>query len=101
MTLADFRDWAIVILAAFVLVQTLLVIILVAVLIRLSLSLKTKAEPIFDMTRQTLGDVSGTTRFIADRVVKPVIGTVGFLVGARKMVGWLVGFRGRKGGKKR
>ncbi len=54
-----------------------------------------------ELTRQTLGNVSGTTRFVADKAVRPIIGTVSLLVGVRKTLGWLVGFRGRKGGKKR
>lgn len=90
--LAALRDIAIVILALVAILE-LLVLLIVAVLIYKKLS------PVLDSARAATNNVRGTTAFMADTLVKPIIGTIGFAVGARRTLSVLTGLGKRKGGR--
>ncbi len=93
------RDWAIVVLAALAVVQTLLIIALVLVLLRVTLLIKGKIGPVLDSARDTLGNVQGTSSFVSDTLVKPIIKVTSFTTGVRKALAIITRLSRPKGGK--
>lgn len=75
MITATLRDIAIIVLA----IQTLLVNILLGVLIwqvwRLVKIIQTEVKPIIEDTQETVSTVRGTTGFVSENVVEPVVRT--------------------------
>jgi hypothetical protein len=104
MNLQDIRDLVIIIagcLMALVLIATLIVVIVVGIASRglisvLKTILKTQLSPTLDSARQVVDDVRGTTSFIADTTVSPIIRFWGLVTGVRRGVAALAGM-----GKKR
>lgn len=95
MTVAIARDWAVIILAVFLLLQTLMVTILSIALWRAVVSLRKKLEPILDNAKTASGNVAGTTSIVADVVVKPLAKTWGFAVGVRQAISFIARFTRR------
>jgi len=92
MSLESVRDVALIILAILAIVQVL-------VLLMISVTLYRKIGPLLESIKATLGNVQGTTAFLAETTVSPVIRLLGILAGVRaatSKVGDMM--RGRQGG---
>jgi hypothetical protein len=93
---AQIRDIAIIIVA----MQSIIIGILLAVLVwqiwRLIKMIQKEIKPIVDDTQETLGTVRGTTAFVSDNVVRPVIRARSFAAGARQAAGALSLTAGRR-----
>jgi len=59
-----------------------------------------RVKPILDSAKGTLGNIQGTSSFVSDVLVKPVIKVVSFATGVRKAMAVVAGLSKRKGGKK-
>ncbi len=95
----NLRDWAIVILAVIAIIQSLFWIVLLAVLIRVFLQLKSKTGPILDSVTDTMATVRGTSSFVSDTVVKPIIKVASFAAGVRRTLAVISRLSGRRRGK--
>lgn len=84
MIAATIRDIAIIIIA----VQSIVVGVLLGVLVwqvwRLVKMLQTEIKPIITDTQDTVNTVRGTTTFVSDTVVTPIIKTSSTVVGLRR-----------------
>jgi len=92
MTLADFRDLAIIVFALLGIGAALLFIAVNIMVMR-------KVLPLLDAAKGTLGNIRGTSSFVSETVVKPVIKVVSFAFGVRKAAEVIVGLSRRKGGR--
>lgn len=93
------RDLAIIVLAVFLLLQTLTVTVLCIAIWRAVVSLRKSMEPILDNAKTTSGNVAGASTIVADIVVKPLARAWGFGAGVRKAIPIIVRFTpGRKKG---
>lgn len=101
----DFRDWILIIAGAMViilLVVMLLFTIVLGIAARLLLGtirsvLTSEVTPLLGSVRQSVQNVQGTTAFIGETAVAPIIRVYGIVAGARRMAGTLAGFVGRRG----
>lgn len=91
MSLADFRDIAIVFLAVLAIFQLTLLLVI-------TLSLYRKVGPFLDSAKGVIDNVQGTTAFIAETTVHPLIRVLSFIAGMRKAGGTVAKFVKRKGG---
>ncbi|MEZ4675354.1 MAG: hypothetical protein R2932_14050 [Caldilineaceae bacterium] len=86
MIAATIRDIAIIIIA----IQSIVIGVLLAVLVwqvwRLVKMLQTEVQPIIKDAQETVSTVRGTTTFVSDSVVNPVVKTTSTLVGIRRTV---------------
>ncbi len=98
MTLADWRDIAVIILVVFFTVQTLVVIALVAILVKVAMELRDRMDTILASTQSTMQNISGTATFVGDKVASPIIKGISFAYGVKRTVGTLSGL-GRKNGR--
>jgi len=73
-------------------------IILIIQLALLSNLLQNEIRPILSSTKETIRTVKGTSQFISERAVKPIVSIGGLLAGGRKLFE-IVGFI-RKGNQK-
>lgn len=89
MLLAQLRDLVVVIFAVLGIGAFLLFISLMIILYR-------KVGPILDTARSTFGDIRGTSSFVSDTLVKPLIKLVSLASGTRKAIGFLMKFSRRK-----
>lgn len=80
MNLALARDIAIIILA-------LLACIQLVVLLVVTFAVYRKVGPLLDAAKGAINNVQGTTAFIADTTVHPVIRVLSFITGVRKATG--------------
>lgn len=98
---AVIRDIFIIVLALVTIVIGLFLVILVFQLQSLIVLLRDEIKPILNSTNQTVRTVRGTTTFVSDSLVKPMIGTAsltaGFLGGLRALAGTGRQKRRRKG----
>ncbi len=83
------RDWAVVVLCSVGIVATL---IFMACMLLLYL----KVRPLLDSATATARNVQGTSIFLTDTVVKPIIRVKSFASGAQRAMGAIVGLSGRK-----
>ena len=90
--LASMRDIAIIVLAIAAILD-LLVILIIAVL------LYKKLSPVLDSAKVATNNIRGTTAFMSDTMVKPLIGVIGFAIGLRRTLSVLTGLGKRKGGR--
>ena len=60
--------------------------------------LKGEVAPLLDSVRRTVQSVQGTSAFIGETAVAPVIRVYGVVAGARRMMGVLSGLRRRRRG---
>lgn len=103
MDLQDWRDIVIIVagvLMALVLVTVFIVTVVVGIATRTLLKtiqtlLKAEVTPLLDSARQSLENVRGTTAFIGQNVVAPVIRVYGVVAGARRAFGVLSGVKRR------
>jgi hypothetical protein len=107
MSLQDLRDLIIVIfgvLGIVVLFITLVVVIVVGFATRGLISvakgvLRGQVTPTLDSARQVVDDIRGTTSFVADAAVSPIIRVYGLVSGVRRGLAALAGLgRRRRGG---
>ena len=104
MNLQDIRDLVIIIvgcLTMLVLLATLIVVIVVGVATRGLIGairgmLKGQLSPTLDSARQVVDDIRGTTSFIADTTVSPIIRFYGLITGLRRGVMALAGLGKRR-----
>ena len=104
--LSDFRDWVLIIWG---IVSILLLVTLTLVILVLALSVKrliaevndlmnTGIKPVLASARESADNLTGTTRFVGDKVVTPVIRVVSVASGIRRGVAVFTGLTNR--GKK-
>jgi hypothetical protein len=104
MNLQDIRDLVIIIvgcLTMLVLLATLIVVIVVGVATRGLIGairgmLKGQLSPTLDSARQVVDDIRGTTSFIADTTVSPIVRFYGLITGLRRGVMALAGLGKRR-----
>jgi hypothetical protein len=92
---ATVRDISIIVLA---LTTTLIGLFLVVVMIQLEsliALLRDEIKPILSSANRTARTMRGTTEFLSDSVVKPVIAAKGYAAGAREAIRLLTGSRKR------
>jgi hypothetical protein len=106
MNLQDIRDLVIIIagcLTALVLIVTLVMVLVVGIAARGLIGvtkgiMKGQLSPTLDSARQVVDDIRGTTSFIADTTVSPIIRLYGLVTGLRRGLMALAGL-GRRGRK--
>ena len=91
MNLGTVRDLSIIILALESLVVGVLLGVLIVQVTRLIRMLRDEVMPILYSTQETLGTVRGTTTFVSDRVVQPVVKLSSYSAGVRQAVHVLFG----------
>lgn len=94
--LTQVRDIAIIVLAVESLIIGLLLILLAIQMRSLAKMLQEEVKPLLDSANETMGTVRGTTSFISDTLVVPVVNAAGFVSAVGKVVRALRGSRGRK-----
>lgn len=90
---ARLRDVAIILLALESVVMMLLLVGTLIFLWWIILILKDEVIPILESTSETVSTVRGTTTFVSDKVVSPLIKVSGYMAGARQALKVLVGLR--------
>ncbi|HZQ36831.1 MAG TPA: hypothetical protein VFD32_12920 [Dehalococcoidia bacterium] len=89
-------------------IATLLVVLLIALFIGLSIKnlvstvnelVNTSVKPMIDTTQQSVVNVTGTTQFIGDTVVSPIIRVISIAAGVRRGVGVFTGVSSRLRGR--
>lgn len=83
---ARIRDVFIILMALESLVIGLVLIILVVQLARLTNLLQNEIKPILDSTNETVSTLRGTTQFLSDNLVEPVIKLNQYLAGLQQFV---------------
>lgn len=96
---ARIRDIFIIIMALESLLIGLTLVILIVQLARLINLLQNEIKPILDSTNETVSTLRGTTNFISDNLVEPVI-RLNEITAALSQVGSFIGFTRRKPKKK-
>ena len=96
MNLSSVRDLSIIILALESLVVGVLLSILIVQVTRLIRMLRDEVMPILYSTQETLGTIRGTTTFVSDRVVQPVVKVSSYTAGVRQAVSVLFGRSNRR-----
>jgi hypothetical protein len=86
------RDIVIIFVAVEALLIGLALIILIFQLARLTDLLRNEIGPILDSTNEALGNLRGTSRFLSDNLVRPVVKVNGSFAALRRVVD-LLGFR--------
>ena len=92
-TLAEWRDIAVIVLCLFLLLGSILMIGAAVATLLLVQLLRSKLPPLFDRATSTAETIRGTTCFVGERVVSPLIKVSAAASGARAAVQTLV--RGR------
>lgn len=89
-------------------ILTLLVVLGISLFIGLSIKhlvstvnelVKTNVKPMIDTTQQSVVNVTGTTQFIGDTVVSPIIRVISIAAGVRRGVGVFTGVSSRLRGR--
>ncbi|MGQ9584466.1 MAG: hypothetical protein ACUVXG_03600 [Anaerolineae bacterium] len=93
------RDIAIIILAVESIVIGGLLIFLIFQVRSLVRLLREELKPILDSTRETVGTVRGTTSFLSETIVSPIVEVAGYVAGLRQAVRALAG-RGDGGARR-
>jgi hypothetical protein len=97
-TVAIIRDIAIIVLAVESLVVGALLIVLILQVRGLARMLQEEVRPILESARETATTVRGTTVFVSDTFVKPLINAVGYASAANRVLSVLTRMRGRRRG---
>jgi signal transduction histidine kinase len=96
-TVAVIRDIAIIILAVESLVIGVLLILLIIQMRSLTVMLQEEIQPILESARDTATTVRGTTVFISDTFVQPLIRAAGYASAANRVMSVLTWRRRRRG----
>lgn len=91
--MADVRDIAIIVLAIESIVVGVILVLLVIQINSLIRLLKEEIKPLLDSANETASTLRGTTTFISEKVVNPVVSITSFLSGAEQAAKTLIGFR--------
>jgi hypothetical protein len=86
MNLSNVRDLSIIILAFESIVIGILLGVLIVAVTKLIRMLRDEVLPILYSTQETLGTIRGTTTFVSDRVVQPVVKVSSYTAGLRQAV---------------
>jgi len=81
MSVETLRDISIIILAITTIVMQVILVLLLLEIISLSKMLKENIHPILQSADETLRTVRGTSTFVSDNVVSPVVRVSGFAAG--------------------
>lgn len=79
------RDIAIIFMVVLGIVGTLLTTLLVAALVIITIMIKDKIIPMLEQLTETAQRVRGTTSFVSDEVVQPIISAAGTIAKVRAM----------------
>jgi len=93
--MADVRDIAIIVLAIESIVVGVILVLLVIQINSLIRLLKEEIKPLLDSANETASTLRGTTTFISEKVINPVVSLTSFLSGAEQAAKTLVGFKKR------
>lgn len=80
------RDIVIIFMAVEALLIGLVLILLIVQIARLTDLLRNEIKPILDSTNETLGTLRGTTRFLSDNLVKPVVKANSSMAAVRRVI---------------
>jgi hypothetical protein len=80
------RDIAIIVVAVESIVIGILMAVLIIQVILLIRMLREEVIPIINSTQETVGTVRGTTAFVSDHLVQPVVKVASFSAGARRAI---------------
>ena len=97
--MAEVRDLAIIILAAIFIIIGLGTGILIVMLVSLALMVRKKVGPLLDSALSTLNTIEGTSSFVSDKMVHPIIRVASFGTGAKVAFSTLLRLRKKKGGR--
>lgn len=78
------RDISIIILAVESIVVGVMLAILIIQLQRLIKMLQEEIKPVIDSTNETVSAVRGTTTFLSEHLVSPIIGAAGYVAGLKR-----------------
>ena len=98
---AVIRDISIIVLALVTIVIGLFLVILIFQLQSLIVLLRDEVKPILESANQTASTVRGTTTFVSDSVVKPMIEAASFAAGVGRTIRVLTGSDQKKQRRKR
>ena len=106
LSIAHVRDWIVVIYGVLGIVFLAISILLLAFIFFTLKGLKNAVrdllqetvKPTLDAVRDTAKSVRGTTDFVGQTAVRPIIRTYGFLAGVKRGVSVLAGIAGRRRG---
>lgn len=97
--LTEFRDWVIIVMgiavAGFFAVGLVMMLVL-GLLVR-SLLKKTSGviddgvKPLLETTKETVSSIKGTTSYVSEAAVQPIVRTYGVVAGVRRAVGVIAG----------
>ena len=96
MNLGSVRDLSIIILALESIVVGVLLGVLIVQVTKLIRMLRDEVMPILYSTQETLNTMRGTTTFISDRVVQPVVKVSSYTAGMRQAISVLFGRTDRR-----
>jgi hypothetical protein len=96
-TVALIRDIAIILLAVESLVIGALLVVLILQLRGLTRMLQEEVQPILESARETATTVRGTTVFVSDTFVKPLISAAGYASAANRVMSVLARRKRRRG----
>ncbi|MBI4498580.1 MAG: hypothetical protein HY689_11840 [Chloroflexi bacterium] len=99
MTLANVRDVALIVLAVLAILQLLVLLVMTLLVYRKVAPLIDKIGPVLDSARTTATTVAGTSQFVGETVVAPIIRVASIAAGVRRGVATLGRLLGRKGAK--
>ena len=85
--IARVRDIFIIFMALEFLLIGIVMIILIIQLARLTLLLQNEIKPILDSTNETANTLKGTTQFLSEHMVEPVLKINQYLAGMNRLVG--------------
>jgi hypothetical protein len=94
-TTGHVRDIFIIILALESLLLGVALIILVVQVAVLTNLIQNEVKPILTSTKETVSTLKGTSKFISERAVKPILSISGFVAGSKKLLE-IIGFIKRK-----
>jgi hypothetical protein len=97
-TVAVIRDIAIIVLAVESLIVGALLIVLILQVRGLTRMLEEEVQPILESARETATTVRGTTVFVSDTFVKPLISAAGYASAANRVMSVLARRKRRRGG---
>lgn len=92
------RDVAIIVLAVESLVIGVLLIILMLQIRGLARMIQEEVQPILESTRETATTIRGTTVFLNETFVRPLISAAGYASAANRVISVLARRRRRRGG---
>ena len=94
-TTGQVRDIFIIVLALESLLLGVALIILVIQVAVLTNLIQNEVKPILTSTKETVSTLKGTSKFISERAVKPILSISGFVAGSKKLFE-IIGFIKRK-----